>query len=68
MARSLQHWERVFSLCSCSEAVNGFLVKILAVGTLPQVQMGALGGQVQGFSKLRNRSYNGPKVAKFLVG
>ena len=54
MQRSLALVEREFRASSSSEAVSGFLVRIFALGTFPQMQIGAEGGHVQGFSKRRN--------------
>jgi hypothetical protein len=54
MHRSFALVERGFCSASRAVAVSGFLVRIFALGTLPQTQTGAEGGQVQGFSKRRN--------------
>lgn len=50
MARSFAEAAREFRESSASVPVTGFLVRIRAVGRLPQMQTGAPGGQVQGFS------------------
>ena len=50
IARSLAHVARLFSFASSGVHERGLRVSTLAVGCLPQVQMGALGGQVQGCS------------------
>ena len=54
MQRSLALVEREFRASSSFEAVSGFLVRIFALGCFPQMQIGAEGGHVQGFSKRRN--------------
>lgn len=50
MARSLAQLARLFAFASSSVQESGFLVRIRAVGVLPQMQTGAFGGQTQGFS------------------
>jgi hypothetical protein len=54
MHRIFAQDERGFSASSRSEQVSGFFVRIFALGFFPQMQIGAEGGQVQGFSKRRN--------------
>ena len=54
MHRSFALDERGLSASSRSEQVSGFLVRIFAFGFFPQMQTGADGGQVQGFSNRRN--------------
>ena len=54
MQRTLAQEERLLVLSSSSDAVMGFRVRTLAVGFLPQTHTGALFGQVQGCSNVRN--------------
>ena len=54
MQRSFALVERGLYSASLSEQVSGLFVRIFALGCLPQMQIGADGGQVQGFSNRRN--------------
>ena len=54
IARIFAEAARGFLSSSSALATTGFFVNILAVGVLPQMQTGADGGHVQGFSKRRN--------------
>lgn len=50
MQRSFAQRERLLSAASPGEQVSGFFVRMRAVGVLPQMHMGALGGHVQGLA------------------